>query len=386
MTEADAGALGGLGAAWQRFWARAPRRLRATTAGRLLLALSVACGLLALNSGNNLLFFVWGLQLGAVVLSGLLSEACLRPLRLTARLPSEARVGHPAYLTLQLHNASRIWPVYAVQLSARLREAAGTTSVAHAPYLLRLSAGARAQHHAPWVPTRRGALKVANLVAQTAYPFGLFVKDRRFAGPAAQGFVWPAQVPAEALAEALAKLVGEAAAARPGGGDDLFALRAFRPGDAPARVLWRRAAGGRPLVVREQEATQGAQVALRLVLAPALLGAPAPRLGFDTLGEYTVAVAASLAEALAANGWQVGLSTHGTAVPLADATGPAGADRRRRRLLDAFAQLDLQGPLAPLPAPSPAQGVRTVALVGLAAVADGAWPTLDLAHGNGAAP
>ena len=51
-----------------RRWLRPPRTLRVTRAGRTYLLLTMGIGLGALNTGNNLLYLVLGVQLAASVL------------------------------------------------------------------------------------------------------------------------------------------------------------------------------------------------------------------------------------------------------------------------------------------------------------------------------
>ncbi len=83
--------------AWRRFW-RPPRRLRTTPAGRTYLVLTFGVGLGALNTGNNLLYLVLGLQLSIVVVSGILSERCLRRAQVRRLLPAAPRARSPFHL------------------------------------------------------------------------------------------------------------------------------------------------------------------------------------------------------------------------------------------------------------------------------------------------
>ena len=66
-----------------------PRALRATRAGWCFIAIIFGVGFAALNTGNNLLYLVLALMLAFLVLSGLLSEASLRGLRVERHLPRE---------------------------------------------------------------------------------------------------------------------------------------------------------------------------------------------------------------------------------------------------------------------------------------------------------
>ena len=83
--------------AWRRFW-RPPRRLRTTPAGRTYLVLCFGVGLGALNTGNNLLYLVLGLQLSIVVASGILSERCVRRVEVRRLLPAAPRARSPFHL------------------------------------------------------------------------------------------------------------------------------------------------------------------------------------------------------------------------------------------------------------------------------------------------
>ena len=55
---------------WKRFWERAPRQLEFTREGKILVAIALAVGAAAINTGNNLLLLGWGLVLSAIVISG----------------------------------------------------------------------------------------------------------------------------------------------------------------------------------------------------------------------------------------------------------------------------------------------------------------------------
>src|SRR5206468_3395868 len=61
---------------------RPPRRLRITREGWFYVLFTLGVGAAAINTGNNLLYLVLGLQLSTIVISGVLSESCLRGLEL----------------------------------------------------------------------------------------------------------------------------------------------------------------------------------------------------------------------------------------------------------------------------------------------------------------
>ncbi|HEY4224120.1 MAG TPA: hypothetical protein VGO62_22350, partial [Myxococcota bacterium] len=101
-----------------RRWRFSPRRrLRTTRAGAALIAVTFASGFAAFNTGNNLLFFGWGLLLSSIVVSGILSEATLQAVSVTSLLQSEPRARTTAALALLVKN-TRLVPAFAVELRA----------------------------------------------------------------------------------------------------------------------------------------------------------------------------------------------------------------------------------------------------------------------------
>lgn len=338
---------------WNRIWERAPRQLRFTRAGKVLVAIALAAGLAAMNTGNNLLFFGWGMVLSAIVVSGVLSEATLRILHGRAALPSQARVAEVTHVPLMVHNVSRHMPAYAVELSAEVRLADGTTQAA-APYQLRIAPGAESALYAQFVPMKRGRCDIVHIIAKTAYPFGFFEKSRRLRAPDALYFwCFPRAIDVSALAQTVAARLGEVSVPQVGAGDDFFSLRPFRDGDDLRRIHWRRSARSGRLVVIETESQSGRELVLELCLSqdPAV---------HPEATEHAIATLGSLAEELIGRGFRVGIRAAGTYV------GPQGGARQRWEILSALAKLDAA---KPLPVVHFAATMARVALVGEGALA-----------------
>ncbi len=355
------------------------RRLRPTSSGRWLLFLALAVGFAAMNTGNNLLFFGWGLVLSAIVISGILSESTLQAATPTLLPPDELRALRDERLPVVLANERRV-PAFGVEVSLALRSGRAarpltpasalrakttaptkttTSSTANdgelvrtgATFELRLSPGTSRTARVPWTPVERGVVDVDSLRVATAAPFGFFSKERIFDParlPAALRSltVLPARVDTRALGHALWARLGEQPAGRAGNGDELFSLRPYRAGDDPRRIAWRRAANTGRLVVREHEATQS-----RELLVDLRIGAAA---SFDDI-EDAVATAASLVEDLLEDGHAVGVRACGLLVP------PARSPRQRDACLRALATLDVVA--GPLPALSRGGTQAIVAVV-----------------------
>lgn len=318
-----------------RLGLQAPRRLTITRSGKCLIAIALAAGLAALNTGNNPLFLAWGMVLGAMVVSGVLSEAALRPLAVTVRPPEEARANTPGHLRVRLTNSSRILPALAIEVLLQCEDPSGASYTLHAPYELRLNARQSRDLFVAFVPKRRGAHTLTGVSVRTAYPFGLFIKERLLHAAPASFVVLPAPGLPQPAAKAVAGHQGQHAAAKAGGGEDYFATRAYRAGDPLKHVLWRRVGKtGRWLVV-EREAKDA-----RRLMVVLQFGAHAQEQAI----EAAISAAGTWMEQMLAQGMALGLSAPG--IWLAPEADLPGSHRQRRILLLALAQLQ---PRAPMP-------------------------------------
>lgn len=343
---------------------RPGRRLRITRAGKFLLAIALALGFAAMNTGNNLLFFGWGLLLSAIVISGVLSEATVRPLRATPGHLVEARAGQLATLPWRLVNESAFFPAFGVELCARVMPPGGSADMpplrVAAPFLLRLSAREEIPVRMRWTPTQRGRHRLVAWDYDTAYPFGFFEKTRRHVAEGEPSlWVWPGRVDVSGLTHTLLSRLGERATRRIGAGEEFFAMRPYREGDDLRWVSWRATARTGRWTVRETEAAGGRALMLELVVPPSMLNEVSHRLGAtpadactpDVRIEHAIATLASLAEDLLAAGRQVGIRSHG--IWLA----PSGAPTQRAVILGALARL------SPTDVPPPPRVSRAFARV-----------------------
>lgn len=307
----------------------------------------MAVGFAALNTGNNLLFFGWGLLLSSIVISGVLSEATLRGLAVKPEPQGELRAGALSPLPVLVENQGGRLPAFGVEVVAHIDDGGEQPRAVKAPFLLRLSAGDDERLRVRWIPERRGELSLAGYEAMTAYPFGFFEKSRRLPLDRPQPLVvYPARVDVSGLQRTLLSRLGETPTRRAGPGDELFALRPYREGDDPRFIAWRRSLRGGRLMVRETEAHASRAVLLELMF-------PQASKRDHEATERAIAVLGSLAEELLRRDEVVGVRTAG--VLLLPAPGP----RQRAAILTALARLDPDAPLAPAPVK---RGIARVAL------------------------
>src|SRR5687767_5495181 len=109
--------------------------------GLVYCSMMMFMGLAAINSQANLLFGVFGLMIGILLVSGVISRTVLRKLEVRRILPEIAVVGQPTTVTYEFVNAKRFWP----SLSTCLSELDGAEAFTRQPmsYLLHAASGDR---------------------------------------------------------------------------------------------------------------------------------------------------------------------------------------------------------------------------------------------------
>lgn len=239
--------------AWQRL--RGWRRIRFTRAGLLFTLGALAVGFVATNTGNNLLFLLLGAMLGAMAVSGWLSERTLRGLRIVRVLPGGARVGQPVPVRYQVTNQKRRLTSFALEL------AEGELPLG--AFLARISAGSTAETHGHTRFDRRGVHRLTTITLATEFPFGLFRKERDLP-LAGEVVVWPRTdrpIPRAGVGGGRNSPEARASPRAPAGPRGEFrSLREYRHGDDARDIHWRTSARLHRPVIREYERDAGEPV------------------------------------------------------------------------------------------------------------------------------
>ncbi|SEM15661.1 Uncharacterized conserved protein, DUF58 family, contains vWF domain [Stigmatella aurantiaca] len=307
-------------AGWARLRARfrPPFTLKVTRVGRTYLVVTFGVGLGALNTGNNLLYLLLGLLLAMVVVSGVLSERCLRHLDIR-RLGSEsAFAGEPFAYRWVL--TRRQGAAFALTLSEEATPLTGEGRVGYLP------AGAEYTVRADLQAPERGPLRLSGVRVTTTWPLGLFAKTRVFAQEGLL-LVYPRRGYACTLpGEARVGAFGDASSPRRhDGAGDVAGLRELAPGEDARRVHWLKSAGAGKLLKVEREREERRTFVLKV--APGLEG--------DALERRCEEVAA-LSHQLLEAGHEVGLETGTGRLP------PAAGGYQERRILRALAWLGFE--------------------------------------------
>ncbi|HEY3065991.1 MAG TPA: DUF58 domain-containing protein [Methylomirabilota bacterium] len=258
----------------------------------------MALGFAAMNTGNNLLYLLLSMLLALIVVSGILSEQCIRGLTLAPVAPDEIFARSPALLAARVHNGKRWAPSYSITLE--VMESGGRVI-----YVPKLEAGAERTVTWEVTFTARGRQRVPGIRVATRFPFGLFRKAG-LPARAEEVVVYPALVPMPEVRGQASAGTSIAALPRRGRGDDVYNLRDYRPEDDRRLIHWRSSAKTAALIVREMAEEAAADACIVLVGA----GRDRERL------ERALSEAASLAVHLLRGGAGVELRAPGLVVPL----------------------------------------------------------------------
>ena len=315
--------------ALHRLWVRIRwRRISFTSGGLAFTAGTLAVGFAAMNTGNNLLYLLWGSMLGFMMVSFWLSEQAIRDVRVERRFPHAVTVGHDFRLTYEVTNGKRRLPTLAVEI---VEEGLPDRAfVAHVPP--RGTVTARSVNSF----VRRGIYPLGTLRLSTSFPFGLFRKEADVEIPG-EVVVWPRSdrpIREPRLGGGRMRRAGLSAHGTAGSRGEYRSLRGYRAGDDPKDIHWRSTARMREPVIREYE-RDGAET--RWICLDT-------RVAQSDAAEVAVEVAASLCAGAVAG-------HHPFALAAGDAVlEPGEGTAHLERALDLLARVDF-GEDEPVPAP-----------------------------------
>jgi len=273
------------------------RSTRLTSEGLQFLFFTLAIGIAAINTGNNLLYLMLSMMLSIILVSGIASEYCLRRLEFHRHLPDLIFANELATATLVVKNRRSRLPGFSLSLF----DVCDGQDVDRELVIRELPPGASKLLSYPLVSARRGRLRMDGVRVSTSFPFGLFLK-KAYYPLEGEAVVCPEIKPlADEVLRDLLAAGQEHTAHRKGYGSDLYNLRLYQAGDDSRAIHWVTTARTSKLTVRETEAESQRRASIYLsLLAPD---------SFDTEFEEAVAYTASLVHHLAVRGYHLQLTT-----------------------------------------------------------------------------
>lgn len=278
------------------------RALHLTREGGGFIFLVFGVGLGAINTGNNLLYLILAMCCSFIAVSGILSEHTLRHISVQGRLPKTLYPGDAYPIHIQVQNGKKRSSSYSLYVEFP-PDTQGRYRVEPPLYFFQIAPGIGADKTAMLTAKKRGRLKIRYAQLRTRFPFGFFVKTR-LVPVDIETLVFPVIHKVELPDPTDIAEEGEGIVSQTG--DDLYALREFRPGDTLSAVHWKSSAKTGNLRVKEFAHGGFHSFTLFLnVLDPQTQKMVAP----DIL-EQRVSETASLAYHLMRRGDEVRLKTH----------------------------------------------------------------------------
>lgn len=226
------------------------RSIRLTSDGTRFLLFTLAISIAAINTGNNLFYLLLATMLSLVVVSGLLSEQCLRRLVFHRHVPDLITANDPATVSISITNRNRRIPSFSV----RVLDVMEGRDVERGLFIRELPARRSILLSYSLLATKRGRLRIDQIRAETLFPFGLFLK-RALYSVETNILVGPPIKPLSLrfVDDLISEGQGQSLPRR-GHGTQLYNLRHYRAGDDSRTIHWMTTARTSQLIVRETEA------------------------------------------------------------------------------------------------------------------------------------
>ncbi len=298
--------------------------------GLIYSSLMMFMGLAAVNTQASLLFGVFGLMIGVLLVAERLSKIVLRRLIVRRLLPDTAYVGRPAVVHYTIGNQKRFWPTFSITISEL--DAQGFLRQPHA-YLLHVANAQSATISCDIIPKRRGRQVFDRFQLATSFPFG-FIKRAVTRANHETLLVFPAlaRVAPDLLRSfRSAENLGQNIRPKLGGMDEFYGLKEYREGESPRMIYWKRTAHSGTVVSRQMTH----EAPPRVIVAVDTYAPTDDEAALASV-EKSIAQAASLIEAACEAGLAVGFAAHNGEWALVK---PRHGKRHRTELLTLLAQL-----------------------------------------------
>lgn len=324
------------------------RRYHFTLLFVIYIALTLFVALAAMNSGHNLLYWVFGILTAALLISGVYSGAMMMRLSIRRIIPAHATAGEPIVIRYSVRNRSRFYPAFSLhfeEVAAAARGPRRAKPSAVSAWVMHLGPRETVHGESAVTPSERGEIRFGELSVWSSFPFGFLRKSITTDQPQ-RLLVYPKMYPLRRrILESITPqaAIGMNVTQHAGAGDDYYGLREYRPGESMRRIAWKRTAGREELVCIEHTRPNPPRLRVLLNLtaskmSPATERSPEAQ---RSLEEDAISLAASIIHEADQTGYEIGLVILGIdhePIPI------RRAYWHRHRLLAALAEIDLEAP------------------------------------------
>lgn len=272
--------------------------MRLSREGKRFCLATLLIAVASFNTGNNLIYLIFGMMLSILIISVAVLTMNLRGLSLRLKQEPHLFAGRPSEIEITLVNSRKVVPAYSVRvhLPARIR---GDTYFSHVP------TASEDTQTVTVVFKKRGLYRYGDFSLESSFPF-IFFSKKASARVAGHVLVYPEM---RDIDEHIVLPSGEGsgtAVSRTGRGDEFSTVREFRYGDDWRRVHWKASAKTSKLMVMQYAAEEQKKITVMLdnLMPPD-----------NDAFERSVSFAASLCEKYLERGYFLRLVTCGKLIP-----------------------------------------------------------------------
>lgn len=220
-------------------------RQKITRLGLIYTILTLAVGIAAFVSANNLLFLVLSVLLSTLLISGFVSRLGLAGLEIDVELPEHISAGIPTTGKVRIKNDKTWMPSFSIQL-----EGSPQSGFSRTIFFPMIPGKAAVDEIVSLTFPHRGQYREDSFLLSTRFPFG-FTERRERVAIERDILVYPSLLPLPEFENLLANLDGEISTFFQGRGDDFHRIRPYESRDSVRHIDWKKTANTGELQVRE---------------------------------------------------------------------------------------------------------------------------------------
>ena len=214
---------------------------RPTKEGITFLALSIFVGVAALNTGNNLLYLIFGMMLSFIAISGFMSMINLSRIDVQSVTPDSIFAMTPVSLKFFISNKKILLPSYCITLEVEREKG----------FITYLPAKATKKANIRCFFKHRGWNEIPDIYISTSFPFGFFRKRVLAKTINEDVLVYPKIDKISIEKPMFYQSSDEKESVKTGLGSDIRSIRTYRHGDNPKLIHWKSSAKIGDLMIRE---------------------------------------------------------------------------------------------------------------------------------------
>lgn len=228
-----------------------PRHIRPTLEGVLFILVTLVVGFAAMNTAAQLLYIMFSLMCGFLVLSAISANANYRGIAIERRAPRIAEAQRPVAATMTARSHKR----FVTSFSLQIFDSLAVGRLLGAVFIDRIPPRGEVSRDYLVVFPRRGVVRLGELSLHTRFPFSL-IERRSWRAASSEILVLPQVIDVSGLMREIEADLGEIEINRRGRGTGLYNIREHERGDSSRDIHWKVSARRGRLMVREYEAEE----------------------------------------------------------------------------------------------------------------------------------